>query len=254
MASEKAKELAAKQKAELKAAKLAKKNSNNPADWPWYRQLWQTYKVTADVDPKLNTYVIGAFVAAVVVFTVLGIFVFGSWWMGLLLGITAGITADLYILLERAKRATFVRYAGQPGSAEVALGMLDKKKWAYTAALTATRQLDVVHRVVGPPGIVLISEGQPGRVKALVSAEAKKHEQIAYGVPVLTVSMGDGEGQVPLADLQKHLTKLPKKLATAQLNDVKARLKALDAVRPRVPLPRGPMPNVKGAARAMRGR
>jgi hypothetical protein len=253
MASEKAKELAAKQKAELKAAKLAKKNSNNPADWPWYRQLWQTYKVTADVDPKLNLYVIAAFVGAVVLFTVIGI-IFQPWWMWLLLGITAGITADLYILLERAKKATFVRYAGQPGSAEVALGMLDKKKWAYTAALTATRQLDVVHRVVGPPGIVLISEGQPGRVKALVSAEVKKHEQIAYGVPVLTVAMGDEDGQVPLADLNKYLVKLPKKLAPSQLTDVKARLKALDAVRPRVPLPRGPMPSMKGAARAMRGR
>lgn len=253
MASEKAKELAAKQKAELKAAKLAKKNSSNPADWPWYRQLWQTYKVTADVDPKLNTYVIAAFVGSVVLFTIIGI-IFQPWWMWLLLGITAGITADLYILLERAKKATFVRYAGQPGSAEVALGMLDKKKWSYTPALTATRQLDVVHRVVGPPGIVLISEGQPGRVKALVSSEVKKHEQIAYGVPVLTVAMGDGEGQVPLAGLTKHLTKLPKKLAPSQLTDLKARLRALDAVRPRVPLPRGPMPTMKGAARAMRGR
>ncbi len=253
MASEKAKELAAKQKAELKAAKLAKKNSSNPADWPWYRQLWQTYKVTADVDPKLNTYAIAAFVGSVVIFTVIGI-IFQPWWMWLLLGITAGITADLYILLERAKKATYLRYAGQPGSAEVALGMLDKKKWSYTPALTATRQLDVVHRVVGPPGIVLISEGQPGRVKALVSSEVKKHEQVAYGVPVLTVAMGDGEGQVPLAELSKHLTKLPKKLAPSQLTDLKARLRALDAVRPRVPLPRGPMPTMKGAGRAMRGR
>lgn len=253
MASEKAKELAAKQKAEVKAAKLAKKNSNDPRDWPWYRQLWQTYKVTAEVDKKLNPLVIGAFVASILIFTVIGI-IFQPWWMWLLLGITAGVTADLWILLDRAKKATYLRYAGQPGSAEVALSMLDKKKWEYSPAITATRQLDVVHRVVGPPGIILVAEGQPGRVKNLLASEVKKHEQIAYGVPVLTIMMGDDDGQVPLAELQKHLVKLPKKLAAAQVSDVKARLKALDAVRPKVPLPRGPLPNVKGAARAMRGR
>jgi hypothetical protein len=253
MASEKAKELAAKQKAELKALKLAKKNSNDPRDWPWYRQLWQTYKVTAEVDQQLNLLLIGAFVGTVVVLTLIGLWA-QPWWMWLVLGITGGITADLWILLDRAKKATFTRYAGQPGSAEVALSMLDKKKWEYTAAITATRQLDVVHRVVGPAGIVLVAEGQPGRVKALVAAEVKKHEQVAYGVPVTTVMMGDAEGQVPLADLTKHLTKLPKKLATAQVADVKARLRALDAVRPKVPVPRGPLPNMKGAARAMRGR
>jgi hypothetical protein len=253
MASEKAKELAAKQKAEIKAAKLAKKNSNDPRDWPWYRQLLQTYKVTAEVDKQLNLMLIGAFVGSILLLTILGIFL-QPWWMWSLLGVTAGVTADLWILLERAKRATFVRYAGQPGSAEVALSMLDKKKWEYTPAITATRQLDVVHRVIGPPGIVLVAEGQPGRVKALVAAEVKKHEQIAYGVPVITVMMGDGEGQVPLTGLNKHITKQPKKLAAAQIADVKARLRALDAVRPKMPLPRGPMPSTKGAAKAMRGR
>ncbi len=253
MASEKAKELAAKQKAEVKAIKLAKKNSNDPRDWPWYRQLWQTYKVTAEVDKQLNLLLIAGFVGSVVLLTLVGFWA-QPWWMWLMLGVTAGITADLWILLDRAKKATFLRYAGQPGSAEVALSMLDKKKWEYTPAITATRQLDVVHRVIGPPGIILVAEGQPGRVKALVAAEVKKHEQVAYGVPVTTVMMGDGEGQVPLAGLAKHLTKQPKKLAAAQISDVKARLRALDAVRPKVPIPRGPLPNMKGAARAMRGR
>lgn len=253
MASDRAKELAAKQKAELKAAKLAKKNSTDPRDWAWYRQIWQTYKVTADVDPQLNLLLAGSFVGSVLVLVVVGIFV-PPWWMWLLLGITAGFTAALWILLDRAKKATFTRYAGQPGSAEVALSMLDKKKWEYTPAVTATRQLDVVHRVVGPAGIVLIAEGPPGRVKNMVSGEVKKHEQVAYGVPVITVLMGDGEGQVRLADLTKHITKMPKKLSPTQISDVKARLRALDAVRPKAPIPRGPMPNMKGMNRAMRGR
>ncbi len=59
--------------------------------------------------------------------------------------------------------------------------------------------------------------------------------------------MGDHEGQVPLAKLAEVIRKLPKKLEPSQVTDVKARLRALDAVRPKVPLPRGPMPSMKGA-------
>ena len=253
MASEKAKELAAKQKAEVKAAKLAKKNSNDPKDWPWYRQIWQTYKLTAEVDKQLNLLLIGGFVGVVALMVIVGIFL-PPWWMWLLLGVIGGLTADLYLLTYRAKKASYLRYAGQPGSAEVALSMLDKKKWSYTAAVTATRQLDVVHRAVGPAGIVLIAEGPAARVKNLLAGEVKKHEQVAYGVPVTTVLMGDAEGQVPLADLAAWIKKLPKKLSDSQVADVKSRLRALDAVRPKVPLPRGPLPSMKGANKAMRGR
>jgi len=253
MASEKAKELAAKQKAEVAALKLAKKKSSDPKDWPWYKQIWQTYKVTAENDPQLNLWLLGAFLGVVVVAVVVGIFL-QPWWMWLVLGVTGGLTAALWVMLDRAKKATFVRYAGQPGSAEVALSMLDKKKWFYTPVITATRQLDVVHRAVGPGGIILIGEGAPTRVRTLLASEAKKHEQVAYGVAVTSLMMGDGEGQVPLAKLTKHLQKLPKKLEPSQVTDVKARLRALDAARPKVPIPRGPLPSMKGANRAMRGR
>jgi hypothetical protein len=253
MASEKAKELAAKQKAEVQAAKLAKKNSTNPRDWPWYRQIWQTYKVTAEVDKQLNLLLAATFVGVLIVCVVIGIFA-PPWWMWLILGVVGGITAALWVLLNRAKKATFIRYAGQPGSAEVALSMLDTKKWFYTPAITATRQLDVVHRVVGPGGIVLVGEGAPSRVKSLLAAETKKHEQVAYGVVVTSIVMGDGEGQVPLAKLADVVKKLPKKLEASQVTDVKARLRALDAVRPKVPIPRGPMPSMKGVNRSMRGR
>lgn len=253
MASEKAKELAAKQKAEVKAAKLAKKNSTNPADWPWYRQIWQTYKVTAEVDKQLNLLLAGSFLGVVALSVVVGIFL-PPWWIWLLIGVMGGLTAALWVMLDRAKKATFTRYAGQPGSAEVALSMLDKKKWFYTPVITATRQLDVVHRAVGPGGIVLIGEGAASRVKPLLASETKKHEQVAYGVVVTTIVMGDGEGQVPLAKLADTIKKLPRKLEASQINDLKARLRALDAVRPKVPIPRGPLPTMKGVNRAMRGR
>ena len=104
------------------------------------------------------------------------------------------------------------------------------------------------------PGIVLVGEGNPSRTRALLATETKKHEQVAYGVPVTTVLVGKDQGQVPLENLQKHLEKLPKALQPHQLTEVKQRLKALDAMRPKLPVPRGPMPTMKGVNRAMRGR
>ena len=149
--SDRAKELEAKQKAEIKAAKLAKRNSDNPKDWGWFKQVTETYKITDKTDPQAKWYVLGSAGGVLLVFVILGI-VLQPWWMWLITGVMAALVAALWVLLNRAKKATFTRYEGQPGAAEVALSMLDKKKWDYSAAITATRQLDIVHRAVGPSG------------------------------------------------------------------------------------------------------
>jgi hypothetical protein len=43
--------------------------------------------------------------------------------------------------------------------------------------------------------------------------------------------------------LQKHVTKLPKKLSKAQYREALARMRSLGG--PNVPLPKGPMPNMR---------
>ena len=174
-----------------------------------------------------------------------------------LIGLGIGVLLPMIVLVRRAKKATYKRYAGQAGSAEVALQMLPKQ-WVSSPVIAANRSRDVVHRTLGPGGLVLIGEGEPGRVKALLASEVKKHERVAYGVPVTTVVMGDKAGQVPLSKLADHIRKLPKVLRPNQITDIRQRLRALDAVRPTIPVPKGPMPTnprqVKGARQAMRGR
>ena len=72
MASEKAKELAAKQKAEAKAEKLRKKNSDDPRDWGWFKQITQTYKITAQYDTQLPWILLGVGGGTFVVVLVIG--------------------------------------------------------------------------------------------------------------------------------------------------------------------------------------
>lgn len=253
MASERAKQLAADQKATKKAEQLRRKNSTDPKDWGQVRQIIEVYKVTAEHDPKANLFMGGALALCIVVFTVLGIFL-QPWWLYVIFGVLFGVLAAMSVLTWRAKSATYKRYEGQKGSAEVAMSMLGKE-WVKSPVITANRQLDLVHRVVGPGGIVLIGEGDPGRVRTMLATEAKKHEQVKYGVKVTTLVMGDRENQVPLGKLADHIKKLPKIIKTAEITDISNRLRALDSMRPKLPLPKGPMPtSAKGARQAVRGR
>lgn len=105
---------------------------------------------------------------------------------------------------------------------------------------------------------MLIGEGDSKGLKTLLASEKRKHEQVAYQVNVVTFVVGKGSGQVPLDRLADEIKKLPKALSTTQITDLEARLKALDAMRPKLPMPKGPMPTgkggMKGARQAIRGR
>jgi hypothetical protein len=239
-----------------RAEKARRKASTDPADMGRMRQIRRAYQLTHEYDKPLPWILLAALLAPVLLGVVVGLL-----WDHLvyliLFGLSVGVLLAMVMLVRRTKAATYKRYAGQAGSAEVALQMLPKR-WLSTPVIAANRSRDVVHRTIGPGGLVLIGEGEPGRVRQLLAGEVRKHERVAYGVTVHTIVMGDKEGQVPLGQLADHIRKLPKTLQPNQVTDVRARLRALDAVRPPVPVPKGPMPTsarqAKGSRQAMRGR
>jgi hypothetical protein len=250
------KEAKAAAKAAKKAEKARKKASNDPADMGRMRQIRRAYQVTHEYDKALPYLLLAAFLIPLAAALTIGLLTDQVLNL-LLVGLGVAILLPMIVLVRRAKKATYKRYAGQAGSAEVALSMLPKK-WISTPVIAANRSKDVVHRTLGPGGLVLIGEGEPGRVRQLLASEVKKHERVAYGIPVTTLVMGDKSGQVPLDKLADHIRKLPKTLRPDQVTDIKQRLRALDAVRPTIPAPKGPMPTnprqIKGVRQAMRGR
>ncbi|WOQ15900.1 DUF4191 domain-containing protein [Raineyella sp. W15-4] len=256
--SEAAKDLAARQKAARRAEKERKRSSDDPRDWGWWKQITYAYKATAKIDKRLTPWMIGAFVAPILVTVLIAALLRGGWVLWIITGVMAGLALAVFVLTQRMKRATLEQARGQVGSAAAALGMLNDKVWAHELGITGTRQQDLVHRVIGPAGVVLIGEGEPGRLKTLLASEERKHAQLISDLPVWVVQMGDREGQVSLDDLAKHIRKLPKSLDKYQVTEVTSRVKALDAVRPRMAMPKGPIPTnarqVKGSKRALRGR
>jgi Domain of unknown function (DUF4191) len=178
----------------------------------------------------------------------------GGLLVSIVFGVLVGSLVTMIIFGRRAQRAALAQIEGQPGAAAAALGLL-RRGWKTDPAIGFTKQQDVVHRLVGPPGIVLIGEGNPNRLKPLMASERRKHERVVSETPITELLVGNGPGEVPLRKLVRRVTKLPRALKPAAMTDVLARLKALDANRSNIPLPKGPVPtSMKGARQNMRGR
>ncbi|MFC0628280.1 DUF4191 domain-containing protein [Kribbella deserti] len=217
------------------------------------KQIRSAYQLTKKSDPKIGLLLAAIFLAVVAVFVALGLFV-GPWFVWIPLGIPLALLATTVVFGRRVEKAAYSQIEGQTGAAASALQTL-RRGWTVTPAVAVTKNADIVHRVVGRPGIILVGEGQPSRLKNLLTAERKKHVRVAGGAPVIEIVAGDGEGEIGIRKLTKHVMKLPAVLQPSEVTDLLQRLKALDAVRPQVPMPKGPMPsNLKGARQAMKGR
>ena len=154
------------------------------------------------------------------------------------LSLPLGFLAAFFLFTRYANTAAFSSIEGQIGAGASVL-MSIRRGFVTSPAVNVNRDQDMVHRVSGKAGIILVGEGGYG-VKSLIQDERRKMERFLSGVPVTEVIVGDGTGQVSIRKLQKHLKKLPKKLNTVQLREVRARLKSVGGLN--LPMPKGPMP------------
>ena len=243
----------AKQDKAPKAPKAPKK-PKGPKKPSRIKQIRQSYTMTKQSDPKIGLVLLGTFLLAGLAAFAVMLLIFGTLFFSITFGVLVGLLAALIIFGRRAQRAAITQIEGRPGAAAAALGML-RRGWKVDPAIAVNKQQDVITRVVGPPGIVLIGEGSPTRVRALLTAERRKHERVTSETPLHEVIVGHDAGQVPLAKLTRHVTKLGKNIKGAQMTDVLARIRALDANRSAIPMPKGPMPtSMKGMRGQQRGR
>lgn len=224
------------------------------------QQFRQTYTLTKKTDPRIGLWILGSFL----VIGALGFVVFyfllpSKGTLGLVMAIVGGLLfgslAALILFGRRAQKSAYAQMEGQRGAAGAALRMLRRGWRVYDEPVAITKQMDVVYRVVGPPGIVLIGEGNQNRLRQLMASERRKHERVAAETPIHEVVCGNGEGEVPLPKLVKYVQKLGRDVKPAEMTDIINRLKALDANRSAIPMPKGPVPtSMKGLRGNMRGR
>jgi hypothetical protein len=198
----------------------------------------QAYTLTRKNDPRLPWYLLITFVVVAAVVEVLGIF-FANPYAAIPLAVLLGLLAAMVVFGRRAQGSAYRQVEGQPGAASWVLeGM--RGDWRVTAGVAGTPQLDTVHRVLGRPGIVLVAEGSPTRVRGLLAQEKRKVARVVGDTPIYDIIVGDDAGQVPLRKLSSHVMKLPRNLSAAEVNSLGRRMAALGG--PKMPVPGGPLP------------
>ncbi|MBF6439330.1 DUF4191 domain-containing protein [Nocardia cyriacigeorgica] len=237
-----------------KEAKAAAKAARKQQSKERRQQLWQAFQMQRKEDKLLLPLMIGALVGITVVFFLIGL-IFGLQWFLLPLGILLGVLIAFIIFGRRVQRSVYSKAEGQAGAAAWVLDNL-QGKWRVSNGVAATTQLDAVHRVVGLPGVIFVAEGSPQRLKSLLAQEKKRTARLVGDTPIYDVIVGNEEGQVPLKELQRYLTKLPRNIDAKRIDLIEGRLAALSA-RSGPALPKGPMPagaKMRGVQRTIRRR
>ena len=204
------------------------------------KQIRMVAKLVNQQNKRALPITFGAAAGIIVVFVLIGLLV-GPLALFIPVGVLFGAMTAMILFGRFAQRAQYSAIDGQLGAAAAVLQNM-RGDWTVTPAVTGNRTMDVVHRAVGRPGVVLVGEGVPSRVAALIAAEKKKTERVAHGVPIHEFQVGSGEGQIPVSKLQRKITTLRGTLRPTAVSDLNYRLKALQ---PTMQMPKGPMP--KGA-------
>jgi hypothetical protein len=226
-----------KTKPAAKSSPKGKPARTKPSRGERAKQIKMAFKLTKQNDPRLLPLLLASFLVPLAVFIGLGV-VFGHpIYLGIL-GLLLAVLALVAVFGRRMQRMQFSQVEGQPGAAAAVLQTM-RGNWRVTPAVGFTREQDLVHRVVGLPGVILVGEGNPGRTRGLIGTEKKKLARFLGDTPVYEVMVGDAEGQIALKALQRHLMKLPRNIKPVKVNDLDRKLKAMA---PALPIPKGPMP------------
>ncbi|MCK1796211.1 DUF4191 domain-containing protein [Streptomyces sp. XM4193] len=214
-----------------------KENSENPGR---LKQIALTYKMTKRTDRWIGLILLGVGLVTFGVLLGIGFLIGHPIYLGIL-GFLLAFLATAIVFGRRAEKSAFGQMEGQPGAAAAVLDRIGRG-WVVTPAVAMNRNQDVIHRVVGKPGVVLVAEGNPNRVRGLLNAEKKKMSRLLGDVPVHPIVVGNDEGQVPLRKLRQTIVKKPRVLPGGQVTEVNDRLRAVGDLMSNMPMPKGPMP------------
>lgn len=217
------------------------------------QQIRVAFDRTREVDPRLVPYLAIAFGLGFLVPFLVWWLVLDALLLGVFTGLAFGMLAALVIFNRRVSAAQFEAMEGQPGAAVAVLQSM-RGPWHVTPAVAFNRKQDMVHVVVGRPGVVLVGEGSRAGVRTLLKTESRKMRRVVgEDAEVHTVIVGTGEEEVDLRKLRMHVMKLPRNIKKREVTDLERRVSAL--AEQNRSMPKGPIPQGKasrGMSRRMR--
>ena len=197
------------------------------------RNLAEVWRQLRTLDPRAAGWIILAGAAGLAAGGGIGLLL--SPWSIVPMALLTGVLAALVVFNLRARRAMYGAIDGQLGAAAAVL-MQMRGAWFVTPAVAVNSKQDLVHRVVGRPGVVLVGEGAPQRVRGLLAQERKRLSRAVGDLPIHVLVVGDEEDCVPLTKLQARVNKLPAKVRRKEVARLERRLKPLTRS---LPIPAG---------------
>jgi hypothetical protein len=201
------------------------------------KQIGMVAQLIRKRDSKALPIIAGTLIGIIAIFVVIGLLTHTAAFL-IPLGVMAGILGAMILFGRYAQSAQYATIEGQPGAAAAVLQSM-RGNWTVTPGVAGNRTMDIVHRAVGRPGVILIGEGNPNRLNGLLAAEKKRVARVAHEVPIFDFQVGNEEGQLPVSKLQRKVMRLPRNLKPAAVSDLNYRLKALQ---PSIQMPKGPIP------------
>lgn len=197
------------------------------------RQLRAAWSQLREVDDKAIALILLGATAGLLLGVGLG-FLVGIWAMPVF-GLLFAVLGALIVFNRRVQTAQYNAIEGQPGAAAAILNIM-RGQFFLTPAVAVNAKQDMVHRVVGRCGVVLVGEGSGQRVKGLLAKERKRLKRVVGDTTITSIVVGDDDGQVALNKLQATITKLPRELKKDEVPKLERRLKPLDRG---APVPKG---------------
>lgn len=227
------------------------KDTNKPKKQRWYHTMIEAYKITKRTYSWTGWALIAAALVGLLVGLILKLWLGGWGWI--FFGVMLAVLLPMFVLVRLVRKASYAQINGMPGAVAAVLDNIGRG-WATNTqpVRVNARTQDLLFRAVGRPGIVLITEGPARRVANLIADERRALKRVAPNAPVHVISVGDGEGQTPLINLEREMRRLPKGITNDEVAALVNRLEALQTNS--MPIPKGIDPTkTRMSRRSLRG-
>ena len=222
------------------------------------QNIKDSYTISRRTYPWIGWVLLGPAVLLIALAVVLALVTRQAVWYWVLMAVLLALVADMAILSWTVRRASYSQIEGRSGAAKLVLDQVLGRGWYLESepVYINPKTEDVIWRLVGRPGVVLVAEGPGGRLQRPIADEQRVLRRILSTVPVHVINVGVEEGQTRLIDLWPTIRRLPTRptrLTDAEISQVSKRLSSLSSKG--LPIPKGIDPTrVRPDRRALRGR